>query len=941
MRIYVCVRKAEQRKNEKITDNFSIIFFNKTHFMADVKRVYTFGNKEAEGNGKMRELLGGKGANLAEMNLIGMPVPPGFTITTDTCAEYYAQGKEAVVELLKPEVERAVANIEKLTGCKFGDKQQPLLLSVRSGARASMPGMMDTILNLGMNDEAVEAMAKRSGNPWFAWDSYRRFVQMYGDVVLEMKPASKEDQDPFEEIIEKQKEKRGITKDTDLTVEDLKELVASFKAAVKASTGKDFPACPWEQLWGAICAVFGSWMNDRAILYRKLNNIPAEWGTAVSVMAMVFGNMGDNSATGVAFSRDAATGEDIFNGEYLINAQGEDVVAGIRTPQQITIEGSRRWAKAQNISEEERASKYPSLEEVMPEVYKELDAIQNSLEEHYRDMQDIEFTIQDGKLWMLQCRNGKRTGAAMVKIAMDMLREGMIDEKTAVLRCEPAKLDELLHPVFDKKAIASAKVITKGLPASPGAATGPVVFFADDAAKVLAETGQRAILVRIETSPEDLKGMLDAAGILTARGGMTSHAAVVARGMGKCCVSGAGELEIDYKARTIKVDGVVVKEGDWISLNGSTGEVYLGEVATRAADLSGDFGKLMELAGKYSVLKVRANADTPKDAAQAFEFGAEGIGLCRTEHMFFEGDRIKAIREMILSDDEAGRRVALNKLLPIQRGDFEGLFKAMKGHPVTVRLLDPPLHEFVPHDLKGQQEMAEEMGVPVEKIIAKVEALAEFNPMLGHRGCRLGNTYPEITEMQARAIIEAAMNVKATGVDVHVEIMVPLVGNHKELRYQKNIIDKTAEQVFSERNDKIDYMVGTMIEVPRAAVTANQIAEVAQFFSFGTNDLTQMTLGFSRDDISKFLPIYLEKGILKNDPFQILDRNGVGQLIREAVFKGRGTRDNLKCGICGEHGGEPSSVEFCHYAGLNYVSCSPFRVPIARLAAAHAALNQK
>ena len=909
--------------------------------MADVKRVYTFGNKEAEGNGKMRVLLGGKGANLAEMNLIGIPVPPGFTITTDTCAEYYAQGKEAVVALLKPEVEKAVANIEKLTGRKFGDKQQPLLLSVRSGARASMPGMMDTILNLGMNDEAVEAMAKLSGNPWFAWDSYRRFVQMYGDVVLEMKPASKEDQDPFEEIIEKQKEKRGIVKDTDLTVEDLKELVANFKAAVKQNTGKDFPACPWEQLWGAICAVFGSWMNERAILYRKLNNIPAEWGTAVSVMAMVFGNMGNNSATGVAFSRDAATGEDIFNGEYLINAQGEDVVAGIRTPQQITIEGSRRWAKAQNISEEERAEKYPSLEEVMPEVYKELDAIQNHLEDHYKDMQDIEFTIQDGKLWMLQCRNGKRTGAAMVKIAMDMLREGRIDEKTAVLRCEPAKLDELLHPVFDKKAIASAKVITKGLPASPGAATGPVVFFADDAAKVLGETGQRAILVRIETSPEDLKGMLDAAGILTARGGMTSHAAVVARGMGKCCVSGAGELEIDYKARTIKVGDVVVKEGDWISLNGSTGEVYLGEVATRAADLSGDFGKLMELAGKYSVLKVRANADTPKDAAQAFEFGAEGIGLCRTEHMFFEGDRIKAIREMILSDDEAGRRVALNKLLPIQRGDFEGLFKAMKGNPVTVRLLDPPLHEFVPHDLKGQQEMADEMGVPVEKIIAKVEALAEFNPMLGHRGCRLGNTYPEITEMQARAIIEAAMNVKATGMEVHVEIMVPLVGNHKELRYQKNIIDKTAEQVFSERNDKIEYMVGTMIEVPRAAVTANQIAEVAQFFSFGTNDLTQMTLGFSRDDISKFLPIYLEKGILKNDPFQILDRNGVGKLIKEAVFKGRDTRENLKCGICGEHGGEPSSVEFCHYAGLNYVSCSPFRVPIARLAAAHAALNEK
>ncbi|WP_301379894.1 pyruvate, phosphate dikinase, partial [uncultured Alistipes sp.] len=620
---------------------------------------------------------------------------------------------------------------------------------------------------------------------------------------------------------------------------------------------------------------------------------------------------------------------------------GEDVVAGIRTPQQITVEGSKRWAKAQNVSEEDRKNKYPSLEEVMPEVYKELNEIQHHLETYFTDMQDIEFTIQDGKLWMLQCRNGKRTGAAMVKIAMDMLREGLIDERTAVLRCEPAKLDELLHPVFDKTAIKNAQVITKGLPASPGAATGPVVFFAEEAEAVFAKTGQKAILVRIETSPEDLKGMLDAAGILTARGGMTSHAAVVARGMGKCCVSGAGELQIDYKARTIEVNGFKVKEGDWISLNGSTGEVYLGQVATQAADLSGDFGKLMELAGKYSVLKVRANADTPKDAAQAFAFGAEGIGLCRTEHMFFEGDRIKAIREMILADDEAGRRVALGKLLPIQRGDFEGLFKAMNGYPVTVRLLDPPLHEFVPHDEKGQQEMAQEMNVPLKKIAEKVESLQEFNPMLGHRGCRLGNTYPEITEMQARAIIEAAMNVKASGMPVHVEIMVPLVGNHKELRYQKRIIDATAEQVFSERNDKIDYMVGTMIEVPRAAVTANQIAEVAEFFSFGTNDLTQMTLGFSRDDIGKFLPIYLEKGILKNDPFQILDRNGVGQLIREAVFKGRGTRENLKCGICGEHGGEPSSVEFCHYAGLNYVSCSPFRVPIARLAAAHAALKEK
>ncbi len=909
--------------------------------MADVKRVYTFGNKEAEGNGKMRELLGGKGANLAEMNLIGIPVPPGFTITTEVCAEYYKHGKEAVIKALRPEVEKAMKNIENLTGMKFGDKEMPLLVSVRSGARASMPGMMDTILNLGMNDQAVEAVAKRTGNPRFAWDSYRRFVQMYGDVVLGMKPVSKEDHDPFEVIIEEQKEKKGVKNDTDLTTDDLKELVKNFKAAVKKQTGEDFPANPWDQLWGAVCAVFGSWMNDRAILYRKLNNIPAEWGTAVSVQAMVFGNMGSNSATGVAFSRDAATGENLFNGEYLINAQGEDVVAGIRTPQQITIEGSKRWAVAQKVSEADRKAKFPSLEEVMPEVYKELFDIQHHLEQYFTDMQDIEFTIQDGKLWMLQCRSGKRTGAAMVKIAMDMLHEGLIDEKTAVLRCEPAKLDELLHPVFDKKAIANAQVITKGLPASPGAATGPVVFFAEDAEKVLEKNGTRAILVRIETSPEDLKGMLDAAGILTARGGMTSHAAVVARGMGKCCVSGAGELQIDYKTRTIQVNGFTVKEGDWISLNGSTGEVYLGQVATQAADLSGDFGKLMDLAGKYSVMKVRANADTPKDAAQAFAFGAEGIGLCRTEHMFFEGDRIKAFREMILADDEAGRRVALAKLLPIQRGDFEGLFKAMNGFPVTVRLLDPPLHEFVPHDEKGQKEMAAEMGVPLAKIVAKVESLAEFNPMLGHRGCRLGNTYPEITEMQARAIIEAAMNVKASGMPVHVEIMVPLVGNHKELRYQKSIIDATAEQVFSERNDKIDYMVGTMIEVPRAAVTANQIAEVAEFFSFGTNDLTQMTLGFSRDDIGKFLPVYLDKGILKNDPFQILDQNGVGQLIREAVFKGRGKRPTLKCGICGEHGGEPSSVEFCHYAGLNYVSCSPFRVPIARLAAAHAALNQK
>ena len=906
----------------------------------DKKRVYTFGNGQAEGKADMKNLLGGKGANLAEMNLIGVPVPPGFTITTEVCTEYNEMGQEKVVALLKGEVESAIARVEELMSSKFGDIENPLLVSVRSGARASMPGMMDTILNLGLNDEVVEGLTRKTGNARFAWDSYRRFVQMYGDVVLGMKPTNKEDIDPFEAIIEEVKHAKGVKLDNELEVEDLKELVKKFKAAVKEQTGKDFPACAYEQLWGAVCAVFNSWMNERAILYRKMESIPDEWGTAVNVQAMVFGNMGETSATGVCFSRDAGTGEDLFNGEYLINAQGEDVVAGIRTPQQITKVGSQRWAELAGVSEEERAAKYPSMEEAMPEIYKELDMLQTKLENHYKDMQDMEFTVQEGKLWFLQTRNGKRTGAAMVKIAMDLLHQGMIDEKTALMRCEPNKLDELLHPVFDKTALKQAKVLTRGLPASPGAATGQIVFFADDAAEWHA-AGKRIIMVRIETSPEDLKGMLDAAGILTARGGMTSHAAVVARGMGKCCVSGAGELEIDYKTRTIKVNGFTVKEGDWISLNGSTGEVYLGQVATQAADLSGDFGQLMELARKYSVLKVRANADTPKDAAQAFGFGAEGIGLCRTEHMFFEGDRIKAFREMILADDEAGRRVALAKLLPIQRGDFEGLFKAMNGFPVTVRLLDPPLHEFVPHDEKGQKEMAREMDVPLQKIVAKVESLAEFNPMLGHRGCRLGNTYPEITEMQARAIIEAAMNVRAQGIPVHVEIMVPLVGNHKELRYQKGIIDSTAEQVFSERNDKIDYMVGTMIEVPRAAVTAHQIAEVAEFFSFGTNDLTQMTLGFSRDDIGKFLPIYLDKGILKNDPFQILDQNGVGQLIREAVFKGRGKRPMLKCGICGEHGGEPSSVEFCHYAGLNYVSCSPFRVPIARLAAAHAALKEK
>ncbi len=901
--------------------------------MSTVKRVYTFGNKQAEGNGKMRELLGGKGANLAEMNLVGIPVPPGFTITTEVCTEYYEKGRDAVVEMIRPEVEKAIKGIEKQTGMTFGSDTMPLLVSVRSGARASMPGMMDTILNLGLNDTAVKALAKRTGNDRFAWDSYRRFVQMYGDVVLGMKPQSKEDEDPFEVIIDEMKKERGVRLDTELSTDDLRELVVKFKAAVKERTGADFPTNPWEQLWGAIMAVFQSWMNERAILYRKLNNIPAEWGTAVNVQAMVFGNMGDRSATGVAFTRDAATGENIFNGEYLINAQGEDVVAGIRTPQQITLEGSRRWAAAQGVSEEERKAKYPSLEEAMPAAYKELFDIQEHLERYFTDMQDLEFTIQDGKLWMLQTRNGKRTGAAMLKIAMDMLAEGLIDEKTAVLRCEPAKLDELLHPVFDATAMKNAKVLTKGLPASPGAATGEVVFFAEDAAKWNRD-GRKVILVRIETSPEDLSGMNAAEGILTARGGMTSHAAVVARGMGKCCVSGAGELIIDYKARTIRIGDTLIREGDWISLNGSTGEVYLGQVATKAAELNDDFTKLLGLAKKYSVMRVRANADTPGDARTAFSFGAEGIGLCRTEHMFFENTRIKAMREMILADDEAGRRVALAKLLPMQRGDFEALFEVMNGYPVTVRLLDPPLHEFVPQDEKGQREMAAEMNVSYDKIKARVDALHEVNPMLGHRGCRLGNTYPEITEMQARAIIEAAMNVEKRGIPVKVEIMVPLVGNHKELRYQRDIIEHVAEEVFAERNDKMEYMVGTMIEIPRAAVTADQIAEVADFFSFGTNDLTQMTLGFSRDDIGKFLPVYLDKGLIKADPFQTLDQNGVGQLVKTGVFKGRDVKPQLKCGICGEHGGDPASVEFCHFAGLNYVSCSPFRVPIAWLAAA-------
>ena len=904
-----------------------------------MKTIYTFGNGNAEGRADMKELLGGKGANLAEMNLIGVPVPPGFTITCDVCKIYNEQGREAVVNLIKEDVIKSVHHIESLTGYKFNDPQNPQLVSVRSGAPVSMPGMMDTVLNLGINDEVAETLAKKSGNERFAWDSYRRFVQMYGDVVLGMKPQNKNDIDPFEEIIEAVKTAKGVKFDTELDVDDLKQLVKLFKKAVKENTGKDFPTDAWDQLWGAIYAVFDSWNNERAILYRQMNQIPESYGTAVNVQAMVYGNMGNSSATGVCFSRDAGTGENLFNGEYLINAQGEDVVAGVRTPQQIMTEGSRRWAKLQGISEEERKEKYPSLEETMPECAAQLVEIQARLEDHYKDMQDMEFTIQDGKLWLLQTRNGKRTGAAMVKIAMDLLREGEIDEKTVLKRMEPGKLDELLHPVFDKSAMANAQVMAKGLPASPGAATGKIVFFADDAEE-WAQRNEKVIMVRIETSPEDLRGMTVAQGILTARGGMTSHAAVVARGMGKCCVSGAGEIKVDYKAKTVVMGGKTYQEGDWISINGSTGEVYDGLVSTVDADISGDFSAIMNLAEKYTKMKVYTNADSPRDAKVARKFGAVGIGLCRTEHMFFEGDRIKAMREMIIADTVERRRMALAKLLPLQRGDFEGMFEAMDGYDVTIRLLDPPLHEFVPHQLETMRELANETGMALDQIKQICSSLEEFNPMLGHRGCRLGNTYPEITEMQARAIIEAALNVKARGIDVHPKIMVPLVGVKEEIKRQADIINNTAKQVFEERGATVAYKVGTMIEVPRAALVANEIAEIADFFSFGTNDLTQMTFGYSRDDAPKFLGQYKQLGILKNDPFEILDQSGVGQLVKMGTERGRSTKADLNVGICGEHGGEPSSVKFGAKLNLDYVSCSPYRVPIARVAAAQASVEE-
>jgi len=882
-----------------------------------MKSVYYFGKGQTEGSAKMKETLGGKGANLAEMAELGIPVPPGFTLTTEVCA-HYQEHDGAYPEGLQADVEANLQKLEAATGKAFGDPSNPLLLSVRSGAAVSMPGMMDTILNLGLNDETAAGLAEKSGNERFAYDSYRRLLQMYGDVVMELKPETETDLDPFEEILDAVKEEAGAKLDTDLSADDLKTLVARFKDAIEKKAGRPFPQDPKEQLWGAIDAVFRSWDNPRAIKYRELNDITGLLGTAVNVQTMVFGNMGDGCGTGVAFTRNPATGENVFYGEYLMNAQGEDVVAGIRTPQPIS-----------------------TLKDVMPAAFDELLSIRATLEQHYRDMQDIEFTIEDGHLYMLQTRTGKRTAAAAVRTAVEMVDEGMIDKKTAVLRVQPEQIDQLLHPMFDPAEESSAKTLTKGLPASPGAATGTVVFSAE-AAEAAAEKGEQVILVRIETSPEDIGGMNAAQGILTARGGMTSHAAVVARGMGKCCVAGAGDLQIDYAAGRFVVGGVTVQAGDAVSLNGSTGAVYDGRIPTIEPELSGTFGTLLEWADEIRTLGVRTNADTPGDTETAVRFGAEGIGLTRTEHMFFEGDRIIAVREMILADDEAGRREALAKLLPMQQGDFEGIFKALDGRPATIRLLDPPLHEFLPHDAEGQKEVAAVMGVSAEVIRDKVDALHEFNPMLGHRGCRLGIVYPEISEMQVRAIVEAACAVKKSGIEVHPEIMIPLVGNVKELKLQRELAEQVAEEVLAANGltkSDIPYMIGTMIEVPRAAVTADEIAEQAEFFSFGTNDLTQMGCGFSRDDAGKFLKEYVARGIYEKDPFQVLDQAGVGKLVAMACELGRKTRPNLKLGICGEHGGEPSSVAFCHKVGLNYVSCSPYRVPIARLAAAQAAIR--
>jgi pyruvate, orthophosphate dikinase len=901
------------------------------------KYVYYFGGKKAEGRADMKELLGGKGANLAEMVNIGLPVPSGFTITTEVCTYYY-NNNHRYPGVLRKNVTNALKKVEKDMNAKFGDKENPLLVSVRSGARASMPGMMDTILNLGLNDETIQGLIKKTNNPRFAYDSYRRFVQMYGDVVLGLKPKDKHEEDPFEVIIEKKKREHGFQFDTELNADHLKELVEEFKAAIKEHTGYDFPLDPVEQLWGAIGAVFGSWMNDRAIVYRKLNNIPSDWGTAVSVQSMVFGNMGEDSGTGVAFTRDPAAGENVFYGEYLFNAQGEDVVAGIRTPLPI------KKLQTDNAS-----------------VYQQLEDIRSKLEKHYKEMMDIEFTIQQGKLWMLQCRVGKRTGFAAIKMAVDMVKEKLITKEEAILRIEPNQLNQLLRPIFDldqkRDAVNNGRLLAKGLNAGPGAASGKVALSAQDAEE-MAKGGEPVILVRIETSPEDIKGMSAADGILTARGGMTSHAALVARQMGKVCVAGCGSLQIDYRERKITVEGknLVINEGDYISLDGTTGEVIKGKIQTKPSEviqvlinktmnpadseIFQTYNSLMQWADKLRRMKVRTNADQPDQSSNAVAFGAEGIGLCRTEHMFFGGDRIMSVRKMIVSDTQEERKEALSELLPLQREDFEGIFKVMEGRPVTIRTLDPPLHEFLPHGDKEIETVAERLNISTEKLKQKIESLSEFNPMLGFRGCRLGVVYPEITEMQARAIFEAAINVAGSSTKVNPEIMIPLVGHINEFKMQEDIVRKVAQEVMDEKGQKINYLVGTMIELPRAAITADEIAERAEFFSFGTNDLTQTTFGLSRDDAGKFLPKYVEKDILPVDPFEALDQNGVGQLVRMGTERGRMTRPKLKVGICGEHGGEPSSVEFCHRVGLDYVSCSPFRVPIARLAAARAVVRE-
>jgi pyruvate,orthophosphate dikinase len=884
------------------------------------KWVYSFGGGSADGRAEMRNLLGGKGANLAEMSALGLPVPSGFTITTEVCTHYTESGG-GYPEALKAQVAEALAKIESEVGAVFGDPENPLLVSVRSGARASMPGMMDTVLNLGLNDATVEGLAKRSGDPRFAYDSYRRFIQMFSNVVLDL------DHHNFEEILELAKEDRGLDLDTELSAEDWQEVIAKYKESVEAESGAPFPQDPEAQLWSAIAAVFGSWMNQRAITYRKLHDIPESWGTAVNVQAMVFGNMGQDCATGVAFTRNPSTGEHRFYGEFLVNAQGEDVVAGIRTPQSLT-----------KIARQESGSDLPSMEEAMPEVFAQLDAVRERLERHYRDMQDLEFTVQGGKLYMLQTRSGKRTTPAALKIACDMVEEGLITKEEAVQRIDPQQLDQLLHPTLDPDA--HREIIARGLPASPGAASGKIVFSADEAERQ-AGAGEAVILCRIETSPEDIHGMHAAKGILTTRGGMTSHAAVVARGMGRACVAGAGELRIDYRGGTIRVRDQEFHAGDVITIDGSSGEIYKGAVPTIQPELSGDFATLMAWADEIRRLKVRTNAETPLDCRTAVNFGAEGIGLCRTEHMFFDADRIISVREMILADSKEGRRKALAKLLPMQRHDFEEIFKIMAGLPVTIRLLDPPLHEFLPHEEDEFAEVAEAAGVSVETLRDRVNKLSEMNPMLGHRGCRLAITYPEIYEMQARAIFEAACAVKKeTGEAPIAEVMIPLVATVKELAKLKALVRKVADEVFAETGIALEYLVGTMIELPRACLLADQIAQEAEFFSFGTNDLTQTTFGLSRDDAGNFLPAYEAQGILEQDPFVSLDQEGVGQLVEMAVAKGRAAREAIKLGICGEHGGDPASVRFCHHTGLDYVSCSPYRVPIARLAAAQAALQE-